>query len=232
MKYKSFLLLACIVVQGFCHGKQSPKLGDRGERKATLSTLQNMITKGEASTRISAMKIAPHDPTKFVADRTVLSDLCMGADQDEHDQIAEGIIICLLAVSQEVAEIPLNRAYIELKNGKTIDLPLLATMPADAIKTLKTDGTIGRNIWAGLYWAPKARTIEGALFVDFATKRTHFSPDVVFPLSKSFGKKLKDRRPKDLLINFAVMKSLIEREYPGMDLTPSFLEDVKKAHSR
>lgn len=228
-------MLTCIALPSFCQEKQNPKpsgvvsrLGEEEGRKATLAALQKMITKSEASTRARAKKIAPRNPTKFVADRTILSDLCMGADQDEHDQIAEGVIVCLIAVSRDASEIPLGRAYIELKSGKTLDLPLLATMPAEATKTLKTNGVIGRNVWIGLYWAPKARTIEGELFVDFAAKRTHFCPGVVFPLPKTFGNGLKDKNPKDLVINFAIMKELIEREYPGMDLAPSFLEEAKK----
>lgn len=239
MRYGSFLLLTCIAIQGYCQGKKGSKprgsvsrVGEKGGRKVTLAAFQTMITKSEASTRASAKKIAPDDPTKYVADRTVLSDLCMGADQDEHDQIAEGVLVCLVVVSRNASEIPLSKAYIEQKSGKIIDLPLLATMSAEASKTLKTDGTIGRNVWVGLYWAPKARTIEGELFVDFAANRNHFSPDVVFPLPRSFGKKLIDRNPKDLLINYGVMKELIEREYPGMDLAPSFLEEMKQAHSR
>lgn len=230
-------MLACLASHGYCQDAQKPnrsgapsRVSEGAGRKVTLAALQEMITKSEAGTRSRAKNISPRDPSKFVADRTILSDLCMGGDQEEHDHIAEGVVICLIAVSRNAFELPLKRVYINLKGGKIIDLPLLATMPVEAAKTLKTDGTIGKNVWVGLYWAPKARTIEGEVFVDFASNRTRFCPGVDFPLPNTFGTGLKDKNPSELVINYTTMKELIEREYPGMVLTTSFLDDLKKVN--
>jgi hypothetical protein len=199
-------------------------------RSVTLEILQHLITDAESSTRQRAAKWKLENPGKgsIVSDRIILTDSCMGSDQYEHDQLSEGSIICLLGISVDASELPFTKVYFEGKDGKAFELPLLATMPTQMGKSLKTDGSLGTHIWAGLYWIPKVRSLEGQLLVDFQTNRTRFRPGIDFPFSKSFGKGLEDKHSKELIVNFGTMKEVIEREYPGMELTPEILNQIKQ----
>lgn len=199
-------------------------------RSVTLEILQNLITNAERSTKERAVKWKSENPEKgdFVSDRIIISDSCMGSDQYEHDQLGEGSIICLLGISKDASELPFANVYFEGKNGKSFELPQLATMPAAMARSLKTDGSLGNHIWAGLYWIPRVRALEGQLLVDFKTNRNRFRPAVEFPFPKSFGKGLEDGHSKELIVNFGTMKEVVDREYPGMELTPEILEQIQR----
>ena len=199
-------------------------------RSVTLEILQNLITAAEENTRLRAAKWRSENPGKgsFVSDRIILSDSCMGSDQYEHDQLGEGSIICLLGISKDPSELPFAKVYFEGKDGKSFELLLIATMPTQIGKSLKTDGSLGTNIWAGLYWIPRVRSLEGQLLVDFQTNRTRFRPGIDFPFSKSVGKNLEDKPSKELIVNFGTMKEVVDREYPGMELTPEILDQIKR----
>jgi hypothetical protein len=204
--------------------------GNKGTLKRTVTTevLQKLITGAEKTTKTRVDKFQKENPDKgsFVPDRMILTDSCMGSDQYEHDQIAEGSIICLLGITVNATELPFAKVYFEGKDGKSFDLLQLATLPARALKMLKTDGSIGNNLWAALYWIPKVRTLRGQLLVDFKANRMRFRPSIDFPFPSAWGKGLVDKGSKELTVNFGTMKEIIEREYPGMEINPEILETI------
>jgi hypothetical protein len=214
-----------IVPEGTVHLESPDK--DIKKQSITLGILQKMITDAEISTKKLAIKHAKPGQDSFVSDRIILTDSCMGSDQYEHDQLGEGSIICLLGISKDPAELPFAKVYFEGKDGKTFDLLQVATLPVKAAHSLKTDGSLGRNIWAALYWVPKVRTLSGQLLVDFKVNRTRFRPGIDFPFPVSFGEGLKDKGSKELTINLGTIKEVVEREYPGMVIEPAILEGIK-----
>ncbi len=202
---------------------------DKGSitRSVTLKILQKMITDAETNTKTMKVKDETSGLKPFVSERTVLSDTCMGADQYEHDQLGEGAIVCLLGITKEASELPFAKVYFEKKDGTGFDLILLATLPPEKTKALRTNGTLGHHLWVALYWIPRVRSLEGQILVDFRANRTRFRPGIDLPFPKSFGQGLKDKGSGELIINVGTMKEVIEREYPGMEIAPEILEAIK-----
>lgn len=201
-------------------------------QSVTIEILQKLISQAELNMRRKVANSEKATGATFVPDRIVLSDACMGADQYEHDQLSQGAIICLLGITKDSSELPFSKAYFEKPDGTGFELLHIATLPAKLIGSLKTDGTFGRTIWAAAYWVPLVRKMEGKLLVDFMTNRTRFTPGVSFPFSKSFGKGLKDSESKNLTINFGTMKEVVEREYPGMEMTQEILDQIEKLRTQ
>jgi hypothetical protein len=235
----SIILTGSLVFGCSCRKKESQKANDgtihietHDERvtKAaiTIAIWQKRITEGEIDTRKRVASFEKRDQQPLVSDRIILTDICMGSDQYEHEQLGEGSIICLLGISKDPAELPFARVYVERKNNKGFDLPLIGILPPATAKLLKTDGSIGNNIWGGLYWVPRVHKLDGKLLVDFSANRTQFGTGISFPFSKSIGKGLIDKNSDSMVVNFQTMKEVIEREYPGMVLTQEILEEIEK----
>lgn len=201
--------------------------GDISKRAVTLEMLQKLITNAEVSTKRHGEenRSTPDDP--FVSDRIIINDSCMGSDQYEHDNLAEGSIICLLAISKEQKELPLVKVYFAGEDGKNFDLLQLAILPAELVKKLHSDEILGKHIWASLYWIPKVRTLRGKVLVDFASNRVKFGTGITLPFPANFGQGLIDRKAKELTVNLGTMKEVIEREYPGFELLPSIKESIQ-----
>ncbi|HJW09607.1 MAG TPA: hypothetical protein VJ483_08245 [Holophagaceae bacterium] len=187
---------------------------------ATLELLQRRIDEGEAEARKPRQLPSGEWVSNFSVDRTILNDVCLGANQWEHEQLGLGALVMLLAISKDPVELPLLRVVLDRATEKPITLLKVAQLPESTAKQLKLSGNIGKHLWGGIYWVPKAKSINGRVTADFSMHRKDFGAGVTFPVSKDMGSGLEDVHPDHLEFNAWAVKVVVEREYPGFELVP------------
>ena len=107
--------------------------------------------------------------------RVVVFDWAAASSQAEHEAISEGGLIMLLAISKDPEELPLKLAYVHRGKDKPVRLVKVAELGPAQVSKLKFSGVVGMHGWAGLYWMPAIRRIEGRVLVDFSKNREDFS---------------------------------------------------------
>lgn len=175
---------------------------DRG--RLSLAKLQHRIDDAERQVG-DAGRSAP---------RAALYDATGGITQAEHEALAEGIIIVVLATAVDPGELPLRSLYQQDGGSRQI-LPPIARLPAELAERFRLDGSIGKHASAALYFLPHARAARGSLVVDFARNREGF---ILTPELPTDCLANVNDTGTSTVVDSATLARVIRREYPGFEL--------------
>ncbi|MFZ1612601.1 MAG: hypothetical protein WAT51_00410 [Holophaga sp.] len=160
--------------------------------------------------------------------RVVVYDWATASNQAEHDAISEGALILLLAISKDPTELPVKLAYVNRGKEKPIRLIKIGELSSAMVKRLKLTGIVGTNAWAGLYWLPAIRRIEGKVLVDFSKNREDFSIGLSLPPDQKMFEGLNDHITEFPGLPNSAVKAMSEREFPGFELDKGFLDYLQR----
>lgn len=151
--------------------------------------------------------------------RGAVVDFAWAQDKDEYRALGKYVVVLVSAVSQDAAELPLKRVYVQSK-GREIELRRIASERRDVAKESPVHAMLGPHREDGFYLAPADVMMrDGALLVDFAVRRNGFHlynlpgtpPDFI----------ARDRNPTpaaDASPEPKALQAIIAREYTGFAL--------------
>jgi len=230
MRFHPWLSIFLVSLSGWAqappvHFETRP--GPIEKEPAGLSKLQGRIR--EAETQVQEMIQSGR-----LADcpRLVLHDWAAASNQAEHEAISEGALIMLLAVSKDAAELPLQLAYVDRGETKPMRLVQIAHLPEAELRRLKLSGVLGSHVWAGLYWLPAMRRLEGKVRVDFAKNREDFGVGLNLPPDPKMFEGLVDKLQAFPGLPGAAVKAMAEREFPGFVFEAGYLDFLSRSEKK
>lgn len=183
---------------------------------ATVQLIQTMIDEQRAS--LAPGKAYP---------RVVLYDAASASDQREHERISGGMLIMVVAVARDAQELPLTGLYAKPASGERLPLIRVAALPSQLAAQLRLAPPMGSHLWAGLYYAPLAKHLHGAIETDFAGHAGFALADdmILTPQIVQYS----DEHLRDTPVA-ATLGGMIAREYPGFVVDRATLETLERAH--
>ncbi len=183
---------------------------------------QNPVTSAIMTERLenSAVRTAKSAPKGAARGASV--DFTWPADAEEYRKLAKHVLVLVSVVTQDAAELPLRRVYVD-SNGKQTQLTRLSSQLSGVQQGSLTHSVLGPFREDGFYLAPAgAMMADGRLQADFAVRRIGFNlyrlpgtpPD--FIKSDSDPMPVKDARPET-----PALKAMLQREYKGFELPES-----------
>jgi hypothetical protein len=183
---------------------------------------QNPVTSAEMSERLeqSAIRTAKSAPNGAARGSSV--DFTWPADADEYRTLAKHVLVLVSVVTQDAAELPLRRVYVNI-NGQQTELIKLSSQLSGVRQGSVTFSVLGPYREDGFYLAPAGPMMaDGYLQADFAVRRNGFNlyrlpgtpPD--FIKADSNPMPAKDAKPEP-----PALKALLQREYKGFELPAS-----------
>lgn len=183
---------------------------------------QNPVTSAEMTERLekSAVRTAKSAPKGAARGASV--DFSWPADAEEYRKLAKHVLVLVSVVTQDAAELPLRRVYVD-SNGKQTQLTRLSSQRSSVARESLISSVLGPYREDGFYLAPAgAMMADGHLQADFAVRRIGFNlyrlpgtpPD--FIKSDSDPMPAKDARPET-----PALKAMLQREYKGFELPES-----------
>jgi hypothetical protein len=151
--------------------------------------------------------------------RGAIVDFAWAQDADEYRALGKYVVVLISAVSQDAAELPLKRVYVQSK-GREVALQRIGSERREVPKDSAVHAMLGPFREDSFYLAPAGVMMrEGTLLVDFAVRRSGFRlydlpgtpPDFI----------TRDRNPMPVANakpESAALKTIIEREYSGFAL--------------
>lgn len=163
---------------------------------------------------IDTAKIAPKG-----AARGSSVDFCWASSPEEYRALAKHVLVLVSVVTQDAAELPLRRVYINI-DGRETELIKLSSQLSAVRKGSKTYSMLGPHREDGFYLAPAGSMMaNGYLQADFAVRRNGFNlyklPGTPPDFIKADGNPMPapDARPET-----PALKALLQREYRGFEL--------------
>jgi hypothetical protein len=183
---------------------------------------QNPVTSAEMSERLeqSAIRTAKSAPNGAARGSSV--DFTWPADAEEYRTLAKHVLVLVSVVTQDSAELPLRRVYVNI-NGQETELIKLSSQLSGVRQGSVTFSVLGPYREDGFYLAPAGPMMaDGYLQADFAVRRNGFNlyrlpgtpPD--FIKADSNPMPAKDAKPEP-----PALKALLQREYKGFELPAS-----------
>lgn len=151
--------------------------------------------------------------------RGAIVDFAWAQDADEYRALGKYVVVLISAVSQDAAELPLKRVYVQAK-GREVELLRIGSERREVPQDSPVHAMLGPFREDSFYLAPAGVMMrEGILLVDFAVRRSGFRlyelpgapPDFV----------TRDRNPMpaaNARPEPAALKAIIAREYAGFAL--------------
>lgn len=181
--------------------------GPTARMAVNLERLQQHLDRAEARTAVlSKDKKVP---------RGIAFDAAAAGDPQEHARVGYGLLVMVLALSQDAAELPLRRVRALGPGTAEVELVLIGQLPQAELSRLRIQGTMGTVAWGGLYFLPEARRTPGPLLADFARGRMGMAFGTLAP--GVFGA-WDDREPARA--EPAAVKAMAARLFPVMVLLP------------
>jgi hypothetical protein len=185
----------------------------------TRPVSQNPVSPADMAERlersaINTAKIAPKG-----AARGSSVDFCWASSPEEYRALAKHVVVLVSVVSQDLAELPLRRVYVNI-DGRETELIKLSSRLSSVRKGSKTYSVLGPYREDGFYLAPAGSTMtDGYLQADFAVRRNGFNlyklpatpPD--FIRADSNPMPAPDAKPET-----PALKAMLQREYKGFEL--------------
>ena len=183
---------------------------------------QHPVTSAEMTERLekSAVRTAKSAPQGAARGASV--DFSWPADAEEYRKLAKHVLVLVSVVTQDAAELPLRRVYVD-SNGKQTQLTRLSSQRSSVAQGSTTFSVLGPYREDGFYLAPAgAMMADGHLQADFAKRRIGFNlyrlpgtpPD--FIRDDSDPMPARDARPET-----PALKAMLQREYKGFELPES-----------
>jgi hypothetical protein len=180
---------------------------------------QNPVSPADMTERleksaINTAKVAPKG-----AARGSSVDFCWASSPDEYRALARYVVVLVSVVTQDAAELPLRRVYVNI-DGRETELVRLSSQLSGVRKGTKTYSILGPYREDGFYLAPAGiMMVDGYLQADFAVRRNGFNlyklpgtpPD--FIKSDSNPMPASGAKPET-----PALKAMLRREYRGFEL--------------
>lgn len=153
--------------------------------------------------------------TGVQADRFAAFDIAWPRDAEESKRLGGNAVIVIGALSQNVAELPLAKAYLERPDGSQVVLKRLGLVK----KTLKAPSQaakiFGPNVSEEFYLVPASVLGRGAMLkCDFAKNRLGFVLSQSLSLPKGLVARSSTGQPAA-----GALQAIVSREYPGFGVT-------------
>jgi hypothetical protein len=183
---------------------------------------QNPVTSAEMTERLekSAVRTAKSAPQGAARGASV--DFTWPADAEEYRKLAKHVLVLVSVVTQDAAELPLRRVYVD-SNGKQTALTKLSSQRSGVEKGSVTFSVLGSYREDGFYLAPAgAMMAEGHLQADFAVRRIGFNLYKLPGTPPDFIKADGNAMPaSDAKPDLPAVKAMLQREYKGFELSES-----------
>jgi len=184
-----------------------------------LERLQRHLDRaGERAARLAKGQSAP---------RGIAFDAAGGAGQQEHARLGHGVLVLVVAVSHDPAELPLRRVRALGPGSAERELVQVGRLPPPVLAALRLPPALGSAADGGLWFLPEARATPGPLLADFARSREGLAFGEVSPAVLAG---LHDRDPARP--EAAVVRVVAAREFPVAELLPDLEARLGAASSR
>ena len=182
--------------------------------------MQDMTGRLEKSA-INTAKVAPKG-----AARGSSVDFSWASNPEEYRALAKHALVLVSVVTQDAAELPLRRVYVNI-DGRETELVRLSSQLSAVRKGSKTYSMLGPFRENGFYLAPAGVMMaDGYLQADFAVRRNGFN---LYKLPGSPPDSVKaDSNPMpapDAKPDMLVLKAMLLREYNGFE-SPAGLREI------
>ena len=180
---------------------------------------QNPVTSAEMTERLekSAVRTAKSAPQGAARGASV--DFTWPADAEEYRKLAKHVLVLVSVVTQDAAELPLRRVYVD-SNGKQTALTRLSSQRSSVARGSVTFSVLGPHREDGFYLVPAvALMADGHLQADFAVRRIGFNLYRLPGTPPDFIKADGDPMPaRDARPDVQALKTMLQREYRGFEL--------------
>lgn len=206
-RFLVFLLALVLAQSAFAQ-----KLTQRPVSQDPVS-LEDMTGRLEKSA-INTAKIAPKG-----AARGSSVDFAWASSAEEYRALAKHVLVLVSVVTQDAAELPLRRVYVNI-DGRETELIKLSSQLSGVRKGSKTYSMLGPYREDGFYLAPAGPMMaEGYLQADFAVRRNGFNLYKLPGTPPDFIKADSDPMPAtDARPDTPALKAMLLREYKGFEL--------------
>ncbi|MBR1147856.1 hypothetical protein [Bradyrhizobium sp. AUGA SZCCT0431] len=176
-------------------------------------SLEDMTGRLEKSA-INTAKVAPKG-----AARGSSVDFSWASSAEEYRALAKHVLVLVSVVTQDSAELPLRRVYVNI-DGRETELVRLSSQLSGVRKGSKTYSMLGPYREDGFYLAPAGTMMaDGYLQADFAVRRNGFNLYKLPGTPPDFIKADSNPVPgPDAKPETPVLKAMLLREYKGFEL--------------
>lgn len=183
---------------------------------------QNPVTSAEMTTRLEKSAVRTRQTAPSGAARGSSVDFCWPSDAAEYHALQKHVLVLVSVVTQEKAELPLRRVYVNIA-GKETELTKLSSQLSDVRRGSVTATILGPYREDGFYLAPAgAMMSDGYLQADFAVNRNGFNLYKLPGTPPDFIQADGDPMPAaDARPETAALKAMLRREYRGFELPES-----------
>ena len=183
---------------------------------------QNPVTSAEMTARLEKSAVRTRQTAPSGAARGSSVDFCWPSDAAEYRALQKHVLVLVSAVTQDKAELPLRRVYVNIA-GKETELTKLSSQLSDVRRGSLTATILGPYREDGFYLAPAAAMMsDGYLQADFAVHRNGFNLYKLPGTPPDFIKADGDPMPAaDARPETAALKAMLRREYRGFELPES-----------
>lgn len=163
---------------------------------------------------INTAKIAPKG-----AARGSSVDFSWAASPEEYRALAKHVVVLVSVVTQDQAELPLRRVYVNI-DGRETELTRLSSQLSGVRKGSKTYSVLGPYREDGFYLAPAGSMMaDGYLQADFAVRRNGFNLYKLPGTPPDFIKADSDPMPApNAKPATPALQTMLQREYKGFEL--------------
>ena len=180
---------------------------------------QDPVTPADMTKRLekSAIKTAKAAPKGAARGSSV--DFCWASSPEEYRALARHVVVLVSVVTQDSAELPLRRVYVNI-DGRETELIKLGSQLSGVPKDSKTYSVLGPYREDGFYLAPAgSMMVDGYLQADFAIRRNGFNLYKLPGTPPDFIKADNNPMPAlDARPETATLKAMLQREYKGFEL--------------
>jgi len=180
---------------------------------------QNPVSLEDMTERLekSAIKTAQVAPKGAARGSSV--DFCWASSPEEYRALAKHVLVLVSVATQDAAELPLRRVYVNV-DGRETELVRLSSQLSGVRKGSKTYSVLGPYREDGFYLAPAGVMMaDGYLQADFAVRRNGFNLYKLPGTPPDFIKADSNPMPApDAKPETPTLKAMLQREYRGFEL--------------
>lgn len=180
---------------------------------------QNAVSPATMAERLEQSAVRTLKASPKGAARGASVDFTWPSEPEEYRAFAKHVLVLVSVVTQDAAELPLQRVYVGA-NGQETDLIKLSSQRSDVRKGSVTFSVLGPYREDGFYLAPAGLMMaDGYLQADFAVRRKNFNLYKLPGTPPDFVKADSNPMPAaDAKPEMPALKAMLRREYKGFEL--------------
>jgi hypothetical protein len=180
---------------------------------------QNPVSAADMAERLERSAIRTSKSATQGAARGSSVDFTWPSGPEEYRALMKHVLVLVSVVTQDAAELPLQRVYVGA-HGRQTDLIRLSSQRRDVRKGSVTFSVLGPYREDGFYLAPAGLMMaDGYLQADFAVRRKNFNlyklPGTPPDFIKADGNPMP---PADAKPEMPALKAMLRREYKDFEL--------------